>query len=101
MYLHLCIYILGTGNRLASTLYELDPQVQAEIEKASQSQKPVTSAGSKGTSVLEQHTAGNHFMNPLTQTHRHTDTQAHNEYASIAAGNHSMSILFQCSLNAL
>jgi len=74
MYLHLCIYLSGTGNRLASTLYEVDPEVEAEIEKASQ--KPGTSAGSKGTTVLQQHTAGNDSLN-------------------------RMSILFECSLNAL
>ena len=35
----------GKGNRLASTLYELDQEVQAEIDKASK--KPNDSSGRK------------------------------------------------------
>jgi hypothetical protein len=45
----------GKGNRLASTLYELDSEVQAEIEKASK--KPNDSSGRKGSSMHEQQTA--------------------------------------------
>jgi hypothetical protein len=44
----------GQGNQLASTLYEADPQVTAEIERASQ---PKSKTPAHGSSMVEQQTA--------------------------------------------
>ena len=44
----------GKGNRLASTLYESDVEVQAEIDRVSK--KPNESSGRKGSSMQEQQT---------------------------------------------